>query len=85
MLPATVGPNRLVTLQWSPPATGGAPTSYTILARYPGDQRIIAALPGQRGTAFQVAAPPGTYSVTAVAINGRGQSVESNAITVTVR
>jgi hypothetical protein len=84
MLPATVGANRVVTLQWSPPTTGGAPTSYTILARYPGHPQIIAALPGQRNTVFQVAAPPGTYIVTAVAINGRGQSAESNAITVQV-
>jgi hypothetical protein len=79
--PAVSG--HTVTLGWSP-AGGGAPSLYTVRARYPGSATIIASLP-VAGTAVTVpAVPSGSYVVTVVSHNAQGTSAESNAITVTV-
>lgn len=84
--PPTLNPptlaGRNVTLSWSPGA-GGAPSGYTVRARYPGSAAIIAALPVAR-TTVTVPAPPGSYVVTVVSHNAQGTSAESNPITVTV-
>jgi hypothetical protein len=44
---------------------------------------VIATLP-VAGTSVSVGAPPGTYFVTVVAMNGVGSSAESNHVTVVV-
>jgi hypothetical protein len=75
--------NRQVTLAWTPAAGGPAATGYTVLARYPGAPGIIASLP-VTGTTLTVPAPPGTYRVTVMAVNGTGSSAESNEIVVVV-
>lgn len=79
--PSVSGSN--VTLSWSPPTSGTAPTGYTLLARMPGSAAIVAALP-VTGTSVTLPAPPGTYVVSVVAGNGAGTSAESNAVTVVV-
>jgi hypothetical protein len=71
-----------VSLSWTAPGSGGAAASYVLLARAPGGP-LVAVLPVS-GTSFSTVAPPGTYLVTVVAVNGAGQGPESNQITVRV-
>jgi hypothetical protein len=80
--PASVN-GGVVSLAWAPPASGGAPTGYVVLARLPGSPAVIASLP-VGGTSVSAAAPPGTYVVSIQAVNGAGASPESNQITVVV-
>jgi len=79
--PVVAGSN--VTLSWTPPGSGGAPASYTVVARFEGSPTVIATLP-VAGTSISVPAPPGRYVVTAVSHNGLGTSGESNAVVVVV-
>jgi hypothetical protein len=81
--PATVSPNRTVTLSWAASA-GGTPSQYVVLARYPGNPAIIAMLPVGATSLSVPGVPPGSYVVTVVAVNAIGVSAESNAILVTV-
>jgi hypothetical protein len=83
LAPASVSGSN-VTLSWSPPTSGTAPSGYTLLARVPGSGAVMAALP-VTGTSVTVPAPPGTYVVSVVAVNGAGTSAESNQVTVVVR
>jgi hypothetical protein len=80
--PASVN-GGVVSLTWAPPASGGAPTGYVVLARLPGSPAVIASLP-VGGTSVSASAPPGTYVVSIQAVNGAGTSPESNQITVVV-
>jgi hypothetical protein len=80
----TVGAGGVVTFNWSAATSGGAPTSYTVLARFAPTGPVVAALPGVAGTTFSIAAPPGRYYVTVQAVNGAGSSTESNQTIVVV-
>jgi TonB family protein len=81
-LAATVS-GQVVTLNWSPPATGTSPYTYTLLAgSSPGASNLaIAAMGG--ATSFQANAPTGTYYVRVVAANACGSST-SNEVAVVV-
>jgi hypothetical protein len=76
---------RLVSLNWSAPTSGSAPTSYTVLVRLSPTGPVIASLPGVTSTSFSIPAPPGTYYLTVTAVNGAGQSDESNQVQVVVQ
>jgi uncharacterized protein YkwD len=80
---ATVSGN-IVSLTWSPPLSGAAPTSYSLIGRTTPGGPVLATLPMGDGTSFSVAAPNGTFVLTATASNASGTSPESSAVTVTV-
>ncbi|MFN7979209.1 MAG: hypothetical protein U0P30_13825 [Vicinamibacterales bacterium] len=75
------------TFTWNAPATGGAPTGYTLLAGLtPGFATPFAALPlpvTPRALAVP-GIPPGVYYVRVVASNAGGTSAASNEVVLTV-
>ncbi|MEZ5283673.1 MAG: hypothetical protein R2712_02460 [Vicinamibacterales bacterium] len=73
-----------VSMAWDRPASGGAPTGYTILARGTAGGSIIASLPVGTATTHSVVAPNGQYVVSVVASNAVGTGPESAAVTVVV-
>jgi hypothetical protein len=75
---------RVVTLSWTPPASGGTPTGYVVRARRTRGGPVIATLPVP-GTTLTVPAPPGTYFVDVAGVNGAGMGAASNEVTVVVR
>jgi hypothetical protein len=84
-LSSTVSAARVVSLNWSAPSSGSAATSYTVVARLSPSGPVILSLPGVSATSFSISAPPGTYYLTVVAVNGAGQSAESNQVQVVVQ
>ncbi|MEZ5419473.1 MAG: fibronectin type III domain-containing protein [Vicinamibacterales bacterium] len=72
----------VVTLSWSPGATGGIPTGYLLRVRVPGGALLMSA--PVSGTSLTAPAPPGTYHVSVVAVGALGMSAESNSVTVVV-
>ncbi|MFN7979411.1 MAG: matrixin family metalloprotease [Vicinamibacterales bacterium] len=77
--------NGIVTLQWTAPATGPAPTGYTLrVGSVPGGSDVLVYPTRSTATALAAPAPRGTYYVRVVATNACGASVESNAIVVSV-
>lgn len=82
---SVLGPTA--TFTWNAPATGGAPTGYTLLAGLtPGFATPFAALPlpvSPRALAIP-GIPPGVYYVRLVASNAGGTSPASNEVTLTV-
>ena len=75
----------VVTLQWTAPAAGAAPTGYTIRAgSAPGLSNLLVFPTGTTATTYVSPAPPGTYYVRVVATNACGVSAESNPIVVVV-
>ena len=82
MQPAIINrPN--VTLTWTPPASGPAPTAYTIVASSSPDGPSIASLSVGTQTSVLVQAPDGTYYVRVVVTVG-GTTIPSNEIAVVV-
>lgn len=79
---AVAGAGSTVQFTWGAPVVGGAPTDYRLRARV-GGQIVFDGSVGLTQL-FRTTAPNGTYSVTALASNAVGTSVESNAVTVTV-
>ena len=79
---ATVSGNT-VNMSWGAPASGGAPTSYNIVARAVAGGPVLTTLPVGSGTSYSVVAPNGSYSVTAQATNASG-SAESAPVSITV-
>ena len=73
-----------VNMTWSAPASGGAATSYTILARVAPGGPVIASLPVGLTTSFGVGAPNGTFVLSVRATNASGPGPESTTVTVTV-
>lgn len=75
------------TFSWAPPATGGAVTSYSLLAGVtPGFTVPIATvpLPGSQTSVTFSGIPAGTYYVKIVAANPGGASTPSNEVTVAI-
>ena len=75
--------NGIVTLSWSPGATGGIPTGYFLRVRAPGSDALLLNAP-VTGTSLSGPAPPGTYHVSIVATGALGSSAESNSVVVVV-
>lgn len=72
---------------WSAPASGGAPTGYTLVAgTSPGFATPLVSmpLPASPRSATVSSIPPGTYYVRIVAQNAGGASAASNEVPVTV-
>jgi hypothetical protein len=76
--------DSLVTLSWSAPVGGCAPSGYVIQAGSAPGLSNLAILNVGPATELSVSAPPGTYFVRVVAVNAFGGSVPSVEIIVTV-
>ena len=88
MAPANLSSTRSstsVTLNWSPPASGPAPTGYVIEAGSRPGLADLAVLRVSARTSYTAIAPPGTYYVRVRATSAGGNSEASNEIAVTVR
>ncbi len=79
LAPASIS-GQTVSLSWTAVAGSGG---YVVVARSTAAGPPIATLP-VAGTALSIAAPPGVYLVSVVAVNGYGVGAESNQIVVTV-
>jgi Subtilase family/Fibronectin type III domain len=82
--PTISGAGNTVNINWAAPATGGAPTSYTVLARLTPGGAVVASLPVGNVLGTSVAAPNGTFHVTVRASNGSGPGPESAGVTFNV-
>jgi hypothetical protein len=72
-----------VSLSWQAPASGGAPTSYRLLAGHtPGASTYQVAVSATSVSGPGV--PAGTYFVRVVAVNSAGVSAASNEVTLAV-
>jgi hypothetical protein len=80
---ATVSGNT-INLTWSPPTSGGSPTSYALVGRLTPGGAVLATVQMGAGTSFSVTAPTGTFVLSVVAANGIGTGPESTSVTVTV-
>lgn len=81
----SLGPGRVVTLTWTAPTTGEAPTSYTVEAGSAPGLSNLAVLPtGSVATTLTVTAPPGTYFVRVRATTSAGASAPSNEVFILV-
>lgn len=82
--PVISGSGSNVTITWTPPTTGDAPTSYTVVARFTPGGPIAAELPVGNVLTTTVPAPNGTYHVTVRASNASGTGPESAGVTFNV-
>ena len=82
LLPAAIS-RPYVTLAWTPPVSGPAPTAYTIVASASPDGPPIATLPAGLLTSVLVQAPDGGYFVRVIA-SVAGTTIPSNQIAVVV-
>jgi len=84
-LAAVVGPGGAVSLSWTAPPSGPAPTGYLIEAgTAPGRSDLATQLTGSTVTAFAATAQPGRYYVRVRAVNGAGPGAASSEIVVEV-
>jgi hypothetical protein len=82
---APVVAGQTVTLSWSAPTSGGAPTSYTVEARLSPAGPVVAILSGIGATTLSVPnVPAGTYHVSVTAVNAAGPGAASNQVIVVV-
>lgn len=81
---ASASGNTVLTT-WGVPASGGAPTGYTLLVRLVSGGPIVYSAPVGNLLSFSIpGAPNGTFILSVVATNGAGTGPESNAVAVTV-
>lgn len=81
VLTATSSGNT-VSVSWTPDASGGTPSSYTLFAGSAPGRVDLAAIPIRGATSFSAVAPTGLYYLTVVARNGYGTSAPSNEVAV---
>ena len=80
MLPPVVSGNT-VTLTWNPPAAGGGPTAYVLMAGSASGLANLAMFStGGTGTSFAASAPDGLYFVRIAASNACGTGPVSNEV-----
>jgi hypothetical protein len=82
--PTISGAGNNVTIAWTAPATGAAPTGYTVLARRVPGGPIMATLPAGNVLSVTVPAPNGTFHVSVVATNASLTGPESGGVTFSV-
>ena len=82
--PTISGDGSSVNINWTAPATGGLPTSYTVIARLTPGGGVVAALPVGNVLGTSVGAPNGTFHVTVQASNASGPGPESPGVTFSV-
>lgn len=74
-----------LTLSWTAPAAGCAPTQYLLLAGSSRGQSNLAQVSTGARLALTANVPRGTYYIRVVAVNAAGSSAASNEVVVTVR
>jgi len=79
--PVITGAGNTVNINWSAPSTGGAPTSYTVVARLTPGGAVVATLPVGNVLGTSVTATSGTFHVTVRASNASGTGPESAGVT----
>lgn len=73
-----------VTLQWTPPSSGPAPTGYVLEGGLSPGQTIVSVPTGSTNPVFTFAAPPGSFYVRMRALAGNQTSAASNEIQIHV-
>lgn len=73
-----------LSMSWTPPAGGGAPTSYTLVARLGPGGPIVASLPMGNVSSFSLNVPNGVFTLSVQASNGAGAGPESNGVQIAV-
>jgi len=74
-----------IALSWTPPATGGVPTSYLVeVGSASGLANLAAIASGGTVTSINATAPPGAYHVRVRAVNGAGPGAPSSEVVVVV-
>src|SRR5688500_5236081 len=82
-LTATINADNTLTLQWSPPQTGGAPTGYLVqLGTSAGATDVLNQQIGNVTSYHIDSLPAGTYYVRIRALNASGVSAASNELTL---
>jgi len=76
------GSGATVTLRWTAPSSGGAPTGYVVEVGSASGQTDIGVFSVGAVTTLTTTAPPGTYYVRVRAANGSGAGAASNTIVV---
>lgn len=76
--------NGVITLSWTPPATGCPPTGYLVRAGTAPGLADIGVVPVGAVTSVAAAVPPRTYHVAVLAQNAAGVSAPSNQVQITV-
>ncbi len=82
-LQASANGNAL-SMSWGAPASGAAPTSYTLIARATPGGTLLGTLPLGNVTSFSAAAPNGVFALSLTATNASGTGPESTSVTVTL-
>lgn len=72
-----------LSMSWGLPATGAAPTGYTLIARVAAGAPPVVTLPLGATRSFGVTAPNGTFLLSLTATNGSGTGPESAGVSVT--
>lgn len=80
---ATVNGNTL-NMTWSAPASGAAPTNYTLIARASAGGAVLGTAALGNATSFSANAPNGVFVLSLVATNASGTGPESAGVTVTL-
>ncbi len=73
-----------VSLSWGAPASGGAPTGYTVVARTTGGASLGSAAVGAATSLTVPGVPNGVFVLSALATNASGPGPESPRVTVTL-
>lgn len=85
--PASITATRvgsLVTVSWTPPATGTGPVGYTLLAGTASGLSNVGEFPMGGALSISTGAPPGTYFLRVRAANACGVSTDSIETSITV-
>jgi subtilisin family serine protease len=82
--PTFGGSGNAISINWTPPTTGGAPTNYDLLARLTSGGPVIFNAPVGNVLGVNVTAPNGTFIVSVRGTNASGPGPESPGSTLTV-
>ncbi len=82
--PAIGGSGNNITINWTAPASGGVPTSYTVLARGTAGGPVLTQLNVGNALGVNVPAPNGTFHLTVQASNAAGPGPESPGVSFSV-
>ncbi|MCC7123948.1 MAG: S8 family serine peptidase [Acidobacteria bacterium] len=82
--PTIGGSGNNIAINWTAPPSGGAPTSYTVLARGTAGGPVLTQLNVGNALGVNVPAPNGTFHITVLAANASGPGPESAGVSFSV-